>query len=180
MVERGGEERAGRGGGGEGHLIVGHVNEELGVFEERLRPRLGVVDDDGQLLQRGVRRDSVELPLQHAQGLELHLLELLLAVLVVCDLTEVVEPRHLNLGELGGDERARDREELHAVLVEPPLLDLREEPIEVAHGEACRLRLQPKVLADLREGRQARQGVGGAGAGTPSGRVRFQRSGAPH
>jgi len=151
----------GGGEGGKGHLIVRHVDEELGVLEERLEPLIGVVDDDGQLLQRGVRRDGVELPLQHAQRLELHLLQLLLGVLVVRDLAQVVETRHLDLGELGGDERARDREELNAVLVEPPLLDLREEPIKVAHGEARRLRLEPKVLADL--GRGGDEGVRGWG-----------------
>ena len=92
------------------------------MLEESLT--LGEVDDDGQLLQRGVRRDGVQLPLQLAQHLELHLLELLRAVFAVGNLAEIVQPRHLDLEELGGDERARDREELHAVLVEPPLLTL--------------------------------------------------------
>ena len=40
------------------HLIIGHIDEELGVLDNGLGRLLGVVDDDGQLLQRGVRCDG--------------------------------------------------------------------------------------------------------------------------
>mmetsp|Transcript_30308 Transcript_30308/g.77248 ORF Transcript_30308/g.77248 Transcript_30308/m.77248 type:complete len:206 (-) Transcript_30308:260-877(-) len=104
------------------HLIhvVGHVDEELGVLEEGLRLFAGVVHDNRELFKCCVRRDSVQLPVQHSQRLQLCLLELRLREEAMCHLAEVVEARHLDLGELRGEQCARERHYLHAVLRERP------------------------------------------------------------
>ena len=42
--------------GGWSHRVVGHVDEELSVLEDGLRPLVGVLDRDRKLLECGVRR----------------------------------------------------------------------------------------------------------------------------
>ena len=144
------------------HHEVGHVDEELGVPEVDLNLFIREVYDDRELLECGVRRDSMQLPLQDADDVELTVLDLGHGVFVVGHLAEVVEAGHLGLGELGGEQGTGERHQLNALLHEPPLR-LRQIAVEVGHRQAGGLRHQPKVLTHLRRAEQGwlEWGVGG-------------------